>query len=95
MGRPAVVPFPRLAAGNPLFVTELLRAYQNAGALAEVAPEAIEARFELDLQGSGLDEVIRSHLGQLDGPTRDVLAALAVWGADIGADDLSRADGDR
>jgi DNA-binding CsgD family transcriptional regulator len=79
-----------LAVGNPLFVAELLRAYQSAGALAEAGPEAIEARFELDLQGSGLDEVIRAHLGQLDGPTRDVLAALAVWGADIGADDLTR-----
>ena len=44
-----------------------------------------------DLTGAfgGLDEVIRAHLGQLDAPTRDVLAALAVWGADIGADDLA------
>jgi DNA-binding CsgD family transcriptional regulator len=79
-----------LAVGNPLYVAELLRAYQDAGALAEAGPETIEARFELDLQGTGLDEVIRAHLGQLDGPTRDVLAALAVWGADIGADDLTR-----
>ncbi|HEY2278551.1 MAG TPA: LuxR C-terminal-related transcriptional regulator [Streptosporangiaceae bacterium] len=79
-----------LAAGNPLFVAELLRAYQSAGALAEVGPETIEARFELDLRGSGLDEVIRTHLRQLDGSIRDVLAALAVWGADIGADDLTR-----
>jgi DNA-binding CsgD family transcriptional regulator len=79
-----------LAAGNPLFVAELLRAYQNAGALAEAGPDLIEARFELDLRGTGLDEVIRAHLGQLDQPTRDVLAAIAVWGTDIGADDLAR-----
>ncbi len=79
-----------LAAGNPLFVAELLRAYQRAGALAATDPETIEAKFELDLLGSGLDEVIRSHLAQLDEVTRDVLAALAVWGADIGADDLVR-----
>ena len=79
-----------LAVGNPLFVAELLRAYQRAGALAEAGPETIEARYELDLRGSGLDAVIRAHLGQLDGPTRDVLAALAVWGADIGAEDLTR-----
>ncbi len=79
-----------LAAGNPLFVAELLRAYQKAGALAEADPETIEAKVELDLRGSGLDEVIRAYLVQLDGPTRDVLAALAVWGADIGADDLTR-----
>jgi DNA-binding CsgD family transcriptional regulator len=79
-----------LAAGNPLFVAELLRAYQNAGALTDAGPDLIEARFELDLRGTGLDEVIRAHVGQLDQPTRDVLAAIAVWGTDIGADDLTR-----
>ena len=79
-----------MAAGNPLFVGELLRAYQRAGALAEVDPDSIEARFELDLRGTGLEEMIRAHLAQLDQPTRDVLAAIAVWGADIGAGDLAR-----
>jgi DNA-binding CsgD family transcriptional regulator len=79
-----------LAAGNPLFAGELLNAYQRAGALAEASPDLIEARFELDSRGSGLDEVIRAHLAQLDQPTRDVLAALAVWGADISAGDLAR-----
>ena len=79
-----------LAAGNPLFVAELLRAYQRAGALTDAGPDVIEVRFELDLRGTGLDEVIRAHLGQLDQPTRDVLAAIAVWGTDIGAGDLAR-----
>jgi DNA-binding CsgD family transcriptional regulator len=79
-----------IAAGNPLFVAELLRAYRNAGALEEAGPDSIEARFELDLRGSGLDEVIRGQLGQLDSPTRDVLAAMAVWGTGIGAGDLAR-----
>jgi DNA-binding CsgD family transcriptional regulator len=78
-----------LAAGNPLFVGELLRGYGDAGALADIGPDAIEARFELDLQATGLDEVIRAHLGQLDEPIRDVLAAMAVWGTDIGVDDLA------
>ena len=78
-----------LAAGNPLFVSELLRAYESADALAEAAPDSIEARFELDLQATGLDEVIRAQLGQLDEPTRDVLGAMAVWGADIGVGDLA------
>jgi len=78
-----------LAAGNPLFVGELLEAYEKAGALAEAGPDSIEARFELDLQVTGLDEVIRGHLGQLDEPTREVLAAMAVWGTDVGADDLA------
>jgi DNA-binding NarL/FixJ family response regulator len=79
-----------LAAGNPLFVTELLRAYRNAGALAETGPDSIEARFELDWRDTALDEMIRAHLGQLDQPTRGVLAAMAVWGADISAGDLTR-----
>ncbi len=78
-----------LAAGNPLFAGELLRAYQNAGALVETGPDAIEARFELDLRATGLDQVIRAHLDQLDQPTRDVLDALAVWGADIGVGELA------
>ena len=79
-----------VAAGNPLFVAELLRAYQNADALADVVPDLIEARFELDWYGTGLEEVIRAQLGQLDQPARDVLAAMAVWGTDIGAGELAR-----
>ena len=62
-----------VSGGNPLFVTELLRAYWRAGALAEDGPDTIEARFELSSRGTGLDEVIRGHLVQLDRPTRDVL----------------------
>jgi hypothetical protein len=49
---------PKLAAGNPLFVAELLRAYQDADALAEAGPDSVEARFELDSRGTGLDEMI-------------------------------------
>ena len=79
-----------VAAGNPLFVAELLRAYQNADALADVVPDLTEARFELDWYGTGLEEVIRAQLSQLDQPARDVLAAMAVWGTDIGAGDLAR-----
>jgi DNA-binding CsgD family transcriptional regulator len=78
-----------LAAGNPLFVVELLRAYQDAGALAETGPDSIEATLGVDLPAVGLDGVIRAHLRQLDEPTRDMLAALAVWGTDIGADELA------
>jgi len=78
-----------LAAGNPLFVAELLRAYQDAGALAETGPDSVEARFELDSRGTGLEEMIRTQLGQLDQPTWDVLGAMAVWGTEIGAADLA------
>jgi DNA-binding CsgD family transcriptional regulator len=78
-----------LAAGNPLFVRELLRGYAEAGALADAGPDLIEARFELDLQAVGLSQVIQRHLRQLDEPIREVLAAMAVWGTDIGVDDLA------
>jgi DNA-binding CsgD family transcriptional regulator len=78
-----------LAAGNPLFVTALLRAYQDAGALAQTGPDVIEATVELGPRSAGLDEVVRDQLGQLDKPTRDVLAVMAVWGTDIGADELA------
>ena len=77
------------AAGNPLFVAELLRAYQSAGALAEAGPDTVEARLELGPQATGLDEMIRAQLRQLDEPTLDVLAAAAVWGTDIGVGDLA------
>jgi DNA-binding CsgD family transcriptional regulator len=78
-----------LAAGNPLFVTELLRAYSGADALATSGQDSVEARFELDLHGTGLEEVVRGHLAQLDQPARDVLGVLAVWGTDISAGDLA------
>ena len=78
-----------LAAGHPLFVAELLRAYRDAGALADAGPDSVEARFELDLRATGLDEVIRANLGQLDQPVRDVLGAMAVWGTDIGTGELA------
>ena len=78
-----------LAAGNPLFVGELLDAYDKAGALEMAGPDSIEAKFELDLQATGLDGVIRTQIKQLDEPTLEVLAAMAVWGTDIGSDDLA------
>src|SRR6185312_8040430 len=79
-----------LAAGNPLFATELLGTYEHAGALAEAGPDSVDARFELDLRATGLDEVVRAHLGQLDQPTRDMLAVMSVWGTGISVDDLAR-----
>ena len=47
-----------LAAGHPLFATELLRAYAEAGALTDRGPDTIEARTELGPEASGLDQVI-------------------------------------
>jgi DNA-binding CsgD family transcriptional regulator len=78
-----------LAAGNPLFVGELLDAYEKAGALAAAGPDSIEATFELGPRATGLDEVIKAQIRQLDGPALRLLGAMAVWGTDIGADDLA------
>jgi DNA-binding CsgD family transcriptional regulator len=88
-------PGPRLArvleaaAGHPLFAAQLLRAYTDADALTELGPDSIEVRFELDLRATGLDELVRAQLRQLDEPVRDVLAAMAVWGTEVGAADLA------
>jgi DNA-binding CsgD family transcriptional regulator len=79
-----------VAAGHPLFAAELLRAYHDAGALAETGPDTIEARFELGSQATGLAELIRAHLAELDQPARDLVDALAVWGADITETELSQ-----
>jgi DNA-binding CsgD family transcriptional regulator len=79
-----------VAAGHPLFAAELLRAYQDAGALAETGPDTIEARFELGSQAAGLDEMIRAHLDELDQPARHLVDALAVWGADITETELAQ-----
>ena len=78
-----------MATGNPLFAAEMLRAYQSAGALADADPDLIEARFELDLRGTGVEAVIRAHLGPLGQQAREVIAAMAVWGTDISVGDLA------
>jgi DNA-binding CsgD family transcriptional regulator len=77
------------AAGHPLFAAELLRAYTDAAALTELGPDTVEVRFELDLQATGLDELIGAQLGQLDESVRHVLGAMAVWGTEVGATDLA------
>jgi DNA-binding CsgD family transcriptional regulator len=87
---PALLRVLEVAAGHPLFAAELLRAYQDAGALAEAGPDIIEARFELGSQTTGLDEMIRAHLGELDQPARNLVDALAVWGADITEAELAQ-----
>src|ERR1700722_294612 len=55
-----------LAAGNPLFVVELLRAHRGAGALAETGSDGIEATLGVEQPAAGLDEGSRAHLRQLD-----------------------------
>src|SRR5579875_612880 len=77
------------AGGNPMFAGELLRGYAAAGALTEPDPATVEAKFELSVQVTGLDGVLRGHLDGLGEPARDVLDVLAVWGTEATAEDLA------
>ena len=79
-------PGPRLrrlldsAGGSPLFATELLRRYENGGALDFSTPEQIDIRFEVPPEHGVVRDIARDHLHQLDGPALSGLQALAVWG---------------
>jgi DNA-binding CsgD family transcriptional regulator/tetratricopeptide (TPR) repeat protein len=79
----------RTAAGNPLFATRLLRAYQEAGALDATA-RTVEAITTLPPDDTGLDGLVRQELGRLDEPARELLGALAVWGTRAVPADLAR-----
>ncbi|MGW0035642.1 LuxR family transcriptional regulator [Gordonia sp. NB41Y] len=84
---PALTRAVSIAQGNPLFVCELVRAWQQAGALRSTT--GLEgAGVELDdearvVRPGHLDRVVRDHLGGLDDATRDVLATLAVCGTRV------------
>ena len=89
MAGPAAAPHAGAGRGDPLFVAELGPAYQNAAPWRKPARTS-RGQVRLDLRATGLDEMIRAHLDQLDQPTRDVLDALAVWGADIAVAELAQ-----
>src|SRR5664280_2638049 len=77
------------AAGNPLFVVELIRALEMGGALVPYGVDIIDIDSEISPRTAGLDTVIREHLRQLDESAFDLLAALAVWGTPVSTDDLA------
>ena len=88
-------PGPRLrallepAAGNPLFVTELLRALDKSDALLATGSDTVDVRPEAITRSAGLEATIREHLGQLDESASGVVAVLAVWGTAVRVDDLA------
>ncbi len=73
-----------LAAGNPLFVAELLTRISERRRAGHVRPGLgggqVRTRPARHRPGGGNPRSSR----QLDQPTRDVLAAMAVWGTDVG-----------
>ena len=77
------------AAGNPLFVTELLRALDDSDALITSGADAVEVRPDAIIGHSGLEATIREHLRQLDESALGVLTALAVWGTTVPISDLA------
>ena len=77
------------AAGNPLFVIELIRALEMKGALVASGGDIIDVDSEISPRSAGLDTVIREHLRQFDESAFDLLAALAVWGTPVSTDDLA------
>jgi DNA-binding CsgD family transcriptional regulator/MoxR-like ATPase len=85
-------PGPRLArltadaAGNPLYLTELVGALGRGGALAEVGA-AVEATG--GSVPATLAEAIRDRLDFLPGPVRQVLQAGALLGSEFAVQELS------
>jgi DNA-binding CsgD family transcriptional regulator len=77
------------AAGNPLFVVELIRALEKDCALVPYGVDIIDVDSEISSRAAGLDAVIREHLRQLDESAFDLLAALAVCGTSVSTDDLA------
>ena len=77
------------AAGNPLFVTELLRSLDNSDALLATGADSVDVRPDAISRPAGLEATIREHLGQLDESASGVVAVLAVWGTPVLVDDLA------
>jgi DNA-binding CsgD family transcriptional regulator len=77
------------AAGNPLFVTELLRSLDNSDALLAIGADTVDVRPDAIARPAGLEATIREHLGQLDESASGVVAVLAVWGTAVRVDDLA------
>ena len=88
-------PGPRLrrvlasAGGNPLFAVVLLRHHERAAALEVSGAEHVEIRFELPPVCGRVQDIVRGHLQQLDGPSLAALRALAVWGTQGRLPDLA------
>jgi DNA-binding CsgD family transcriptional regulator len=75
------------AAGNPLYVTELLAALTRSASLT--VTEAGTAELAGDTAPSSLSAAIADRLGFVAGPVREVLRAAALLGVDFTVTDLA------
>jgi DNA-binding CsgD family transcriptional regulator len=75
------------AAGNPLYVTELVAALARSSSLAVTEAGAVELTSET--APSSLSAAIADRLGFVTGPARDVLKAAALLGMEFAVPDLA------
>jgi DNA-binding CsgD family transcriptional regulator len=75
------------AAGNPLYVTELVAALARGSSLA--VTEAGAARLASGTAPDSLSAAIADRLGFVTGPVRDVLRAAALLGTGFAVSDLA------
>ena len=75
------------AAGNPLYVTELVAALARGSSLT--VTEAGAAQLAGGAAPGSLSAAIADRLGFVTGPVRDVLRAAALLGADFAVPDLA------
>ncbi len=75
------------AAGNPLYVTELVAALARSARL--VLTETGAARLTKGPAPSSLSAAIADRLGFVSGPVREVLRAAALLGVDFAVSDLA------
>jgi DNA-binding CsgD family transcriptional regulator len=75
------------AAGNPLYLTELLAALGRSGGIA-VTPSGI-AQLAADSVPDSLPAAIADRLGFVSAPTREVLRAAALLGVEFAVPDLT------
>src|ERR1700761_9256598 len=74
------------AAGNPLYVTELVAALARGSGLT--IPESGAATLASDSAPGSLSAAIADRLGFVTGPTREVLRAAALLGMEFAVPDL-------
>ena len=75
------------AAGNPLYLSELLAALHRSGGIALSGAGA--AQLAADRVPGSLPAVIAHRLGFVSAPTRDVLRAAALLGVEFAVSDLT------
>ena len=75
------------AAGNPLYLTELLGALDRSGGIA--VTESGTAQLAAGTVPPSLSAAIADRLGFVSGPTRDVLRAAALLGVEFAVPDLT------